>query len=113
MTDDIKSAVEAAKRIADRTGGYSSEEFGYHTPTSDAAVVARALLSLASRVEKIEAETVERCAKAADARAAYWEAERKRATGKLNKETRDCCAFKHDGARDAAFAIRALSQPKE
>ncbi len=44
-------AIEAARRIMARTGNHSSEEFGYHTPTSDSAIVSRALLSAVEREE--------------------------------------------------------------
>jgi hypothetical protein len=55
MTDDIKSDLEAARELTDGYLG-NRDLLQYR--------FAVALLSLASRVEKIEAETVERCLQA-------------------------------------------------
>jgi hypothetical protein len=79
MTDDIKSAVEAARE-------YLTRSF----TEGNATYFARAYLTLASRVEKIEAETVERCAEVAD-----------------QKYAEGC------GCYCVAAGIRNLSQPKE
>lgn len=56
-------------------------------------------------------EAIEEAANVADKVSDKWEAERQRHTGKLSKETRTCCTFKHDGAREVAFAIRSLLPP--
>jgi hypothetical protein len=98
MTDDIKSAVTWARE---------NEEIARCMPEWGKAhgkelAISRALLHLASRVEKIEAETVERCAKVAD----LWE------ELKAKYEVDDAnLAIMGDGT--LAEQIRALSQPKE
>jgi hypothetical protein len=103
MTDDIKSAVEAAKRIVEAIEASRSSKAFY---SGDPETVARALLSLASRVEKIEAETVKRCAKKLDLRAQ----DILLIGGEMSlQELRSVRAILNERAR----AIRNLSQPKD
>jgi hypothetical protein len=102
MTDDIKSAVEAAKRIIDTYGRFLAFE------TAADVKVARALLSRASRVEKIEAETKQ----ALQFYGSEWEDARTTDA----KELAPTAELRFDQGRRARAvlsAIRALSQPKE
>jgi hypothetical protein len=62
MTDDIKSAVEAARWITERAMSPEPPDVSEREHN-----LARALLSLASRVEKIEAEIMVECGKWAHA----------------------------------------------
>jgi hypothetical protein len=102
MTDDIKSAVEAAKRLASELGATDDGDV-----FADAEAL-RTLINLASRVEKIEAETVERCLQAV--RNAGWT--------HLGDDAYSQ-GMDHGAAHQllecvkALKAIRALSQPKE
>jgi hypothetical protein len=114
MTDDIKSAVEAAKRAAERIIEYGvplatrNDALGRMETwqASDSILISRALLSLASR----EAETVERCAMVVDECAITLKT---RVVG-LSAQERERIDMHVSAACEVmAEDIHALSQPKE
>jgi hypothetical protein len=120
MTDDIKSAVDIpslVKQLQDEVAVCEKEGWDHTAAFLKSAADtigdlyerqqelvtlgferAEQLSALASRVEKIEAETVERCAKVAEVK---------------GEEVADRNADRYWQSQRIARSIRALSQPKE
>lgn len=111
MTDERVSDEQLEARVASVEDWMADGVTHEVLPLSDILCIFRELQSRRSAPDRNA--VIEECAAKAKERADYWHSEMLRATGKLNKETRDCCAFKRDGANEAYFAIRALKTKEQ
>lgn len=100
------SAEHAARAFLEKEEDGNAADF---VTIGDLKMVARAYLSLLSRVETAREDAIEECAKVATDAAAKFRREQHSWKGPLNKESRDVCSWMHDGAKRVETDIRALS----